>query len=72
MYEKVEVLHRDISYKNILIHDDKKQKLGDRHGLLIDYDYGATTTREVADNPEGHTNARSVCAPSATLISAGH
>jgi thiamine kinase-like enzyme len=59
MYEQMHILHRDISFRNIMIYDDKEKHPGERRGLLIDFDYGATAQDSANDIGE-HPNHRSV------------
>jgi hypothetical protein len=45
MFEKKNVLHRDISFRNITIRVERDVPPGKRRGLLIDFDYAVTIPR---------------------------
>ncbi|EIN14735.1 hypothetical protein PUNSTDRAFT_130367 [Punctularia strigosozonata HHB-11173 SS5] len=67
MYEDLGVLHRDISFRNILIldaeDDTEKKQEEERPGRLIDFDYSKTMNRPTDNDPEEHKNHRSGTLP---------
>jgi hypothetical protein len=56
MFDKKGILHRDISFQNIMIRSERDEPPGKRRGLLIDFDYGATIlgVPESSDSVKAH------------------
>jgi hypothetical protein len=60
MFEKKNVLHRDISFRNVMIRFERDVPPGKRSGLLIDFDYGVTIPRVPESSDSGVKAHRSV------------
>ncbi|EIN14736.1 hypothetical protein PUNSTDRAFT_130368 [Punctularia strigosozonata HHB-11173 SS5] len=66
MYNRLGVLHRDISVRNVMIldgEDTKAENERERPGRLIDFDYGKTMSQSTENDPGEHKNHHSGTLP---------